>query len=103
MEASKIKRRGLIVSVALHLIFALLIAVEFSLKTSTVLDYVFYVFCIPGLLFGFPVAMLFGVGGPHGEGVFFGILIGLPFNVFAYYWLTIQIIKRFFPDKVKAK
>jgi hypothetical protein len=44
------------------------------------------------------VATLFGVGGPHGEGIFFGILIGLPFNIFAYYWLTIQVIKRFFPD-----
>jgi len=80
-----------------------LIAVEVSLKTETVLDPIFYPFCIPGLLVGFPVAMLFGVGGPHGEGIFFGVLFGLPFNVFAYYWLTIQLSKRFFPDKAKAK
>jgi hypothetical protein len=103
MEASKIRRRGWIVSAALHLTFALLIAVEVSLKASTFLDGVFYAFCIPGLLIGFPAAMLFGIGGPHGEGVFFGILLGLPFNVFAYYWLTIQVIKRFCPDKVKPK
>ena len=103
MEASKIRRRGWIVSGALHLTFLLLIAVEVSLKAATFLDGVFYAFCIPGLLVGFPVAILFGVGGPHGEGVFFGILIGLPFNVFAYYWLTTQIIKRFFPHKLEAK
>jgi hypothetical protein len=72
MEGSKIRRRGWIVSGALHLTFALLIAVEVSLKASTVLDPVFYVFCIPGLLVGFPLAMLFGVGGPHGEGIFLG-------------------------------
>src|SRR5260370_42380001 len=103
MEGSKIRRRGWMVSGALHLTFALLIALEVSLKASTVLDGVFYVFCIPGLLVGFPVAMLFGVGGPHGEGIFFGILIGLPFNVFAYYWLTAQVIKRLFREEVKAK
>lgn len=103
METSKIRRRGWTVSATLHLTFALLIAVEVSLKASTVLDPVFYAFCIPGLLVGFPVAMLFGVGGPHGERIFFGILFGLPFNLFAYCWLTIQIIKRFFPDKVRAK
>jgi hypothetical protein len=50
-----------------------------------------------------PRGVLLGVGVPHGEGVFFGVLSGLPFNVFVYYWLTIQFIKRFFPDKVKAK
>jgi hypothetical protein len=103
MDASRIRRRAWIVSGALHLTFALLIAVEVSLKASTFLDGVFYAFCTPGLLVGIPLAMLLGVGGPHGEGVFFGILIGLPFNVFAYYWLTAQITKRFLPDKVGAK
>jgi len=103
MEENKIRRRGWIVSGAIHLTFALLIAIEVSLKASTVLDPVFYVFCIPGILVGFPVAMLFGVGGPHGEGIFFGILFGLPFNVFFYCWLTTLVIKRFFPEENKTQ
>ncbi len=101
MKVREIRRRAWIVSGALHLIFAVLIVVEVSLKASTILDPVFYAFCMPGLLIGFPVALLLGVGGGHGEGIFFGILIGLPFNLFGYKWLTTLIIKRCSPRKTK--
>ena len=91
MEQAKIKRRAWIASALLHLFFFVLAAIEVHLTAQTFLDPVFYIFCIPGLLVGFPVAMLFGVGGPHGEGVFFGILFGLPANVFAYYWIATRV------------
>lgn len=95
IEESRIRRRGWIVSIALHLLFALAIAVEVSLKASTVLDPVFYGFCTPGILVGFPLAMLLGRAGGHGEGIYFGILFGLPFNVFFYAWLTTVIIRAY--------
>jgi hypothetical protein len=101
MKVREISRRAWTVSGALHLIFALLIVGEVSLKASTILDPLFYAFCMPGLLVGFPVAMLLGVGGGHGEGIFFGILFGLPFNLFAYYWLMTLIIKKCFLRKTK--
>jgi hypothetical protein len=93
IEQSNIRRRAWIFSGALHLMFFGLIAIEVSLKAATALDLVFYIFCAPGILVGFPIAMLFGVGGPHGEGVFFGILFGLPFNVIAYYWVAILVMQ----------
>ena len=91
IEQAKIQRRAWIASALLHLFFFVLVGIEVYLKAQTFLDPVFYIFCIPGLLVGFPVAMLFGVGGPHGEGVFFGILFGLPANVFAYYWIAARV------------
>jgi hypothetical protein len=91
MDQAKIRRRAWVVSGSLHLFFLVLVGIEVYLKAQTVLDAVFYIFCIPGLLVGFPVAMLFGVGGSHGEGAFFALLFGLPANVFAYYWITARV------------
>ena len=87
-----IRRRAWIITASLHLLFAILIAIEVSMNAETVLDPIFYAFCIPGLLIGLPAAMLFGLGGGHGERVFFGIFFGLPFNVFAYYWIAGRVL-----------
>jgi hypothetical protein len=103
MEESRIRRRAWIVIATLRLTVAPLIAVEVSLKAETAPDPIFYAFGIPGTSRRLSRGVLLGVGGPHGEGILFGVLFGLPFDVFAYCLLTIQIIKRFFPDKVKAK
>jgi hypothetical protein len=75
-EQAKIRRRAWVASASLHLFFLVLVGIEFYLKAETFLDPVFYIFCVPGLLVGLPVAMLFALGGPHGEGVFFAISSG---------------------------
>lgn len=95
MKERKIRSYGWIATATLHLTFALLIAIDVSRKASTFLDPAFYAFCVPGLIVGYPLAMLFGTGGGHGEGVFFGILFGLPVNVLAYRYLPVWVIKIF--------
>ena len=95
LERAKVNRRAWGASALAHLVFFVLIGIEVYFHTRPVLDRVFYVFCTPGLLIGFPIAMLFGRGGPHGEGVFFGILFGLPANLFFYRWVATRILRFF--------
>ncbi len=88
VEQRKIRVQAWVISVGLHLVFGMLIAIELHFKAQTILDPIFYSFCAPGLIVGIPIAMLVGFGGGHGEVMFFGILFGLPANVFVYYWIS---------------
>lgn len=93
VEQGKIRAQAWVISVGLHVLFGVLIAIEVHFKAQTILDPICYFFCVPGLIVGIPIAMLVGRGGGHGEVIFFGILFGLPANVVAYYWISRGVMR----------